>query len=327
VRFEPDETSRLIAESVERSLRKSATDTTVCGRALAELDLLAIDLREPDALIHAGAASQVLGQLNAHFSLADQLVAAAVLGAAGDELGALRSAVLAGEPLVSVGRRTAPGRAVVTVHAEPEAFVVGDGDGSWLMLSSDQLIARRLGFFNPEAPQMLIEWDSNNQPLASVQVPQLYEKDLVLHAAELLGAASEMFRRTVDYVKERVQFGQPIGSFQALQHKLADDFALINAAEGVLLYALWVAGQPSVGCDSIRAWACAAQAMTADYGFKVMKDSIQLHGGVAATEELWVHRWARRVARLAMYQGTATQHYEELGRKLRAGVQLTVGGD
>src|SRR6202034_2175507 len=58
----------------------------------------------------------------------------------------------------------------------------------------------------------------------------LHETDIFLHSVELLGMVREAFRRTVDYVGTRQQFGRPIGSFQAVQHRLADSYSALQSA-------------------------------------------------------------------------------------------------
>ena len=107
--------------------------------------------------------------------------------------------------------------------------------------------------------------------------PGLAGTAAILLAAEQVGAASRCLELTVDYTKERVQFGRPIGSFQALKHRMADLYVAVQSARAVVGDAI-AAPTPT---SAALARLAATEAFT-----KVAGEAIQLHGGIAIT---WEH--------------------------------------
>ncbi|MGW2184959.1 acyl-CoA dehydrogenase family protein [Streptomyces sp. NPDC001719] len=110
-------------------------------------------------------------------------------------------------------------------------------------------------------------------------------------AAEAVGAAGRVLERTVEYVCSREQFGRPIGSFQAVKHRLADIHVVVQAARSAAYYAAWAAGsQPSEAAGGLAlAQALEAQRMAA-------AAAVQLHGGVGVTWEHDVQLYFKRAA-------------------------------
>ncbi|WP_406387343.1 acyl-CoA dehydrogenase family protein [Streptomyces sp. NBC_00211] len=104
-------------------------------------------------------------------------------------------------------------------------------------------------------------------------------------AAEAAGAAGQALTRTVDYVRQREQFGRPIGSFQAVKHRLADLYVQVQAARSAAYYAAW---DPRQGGLAL-AQALEALRITA-------AEAIQLHGGIGFTWEHDAHLYFKRAA-------------------------------
>lgn len=104
-------------------------------------------------------------------------------------------------------------------------------------------------------------------------------------AAEAVGAASSALDRTVAYVKEREQFGRPIGSFQAVKHRLADLYVRVQAARSAAYYAAW---DPSAGGLALAQALEALRVTTAE--------AVQLHGGIGFTWEHEAHLYFKRAA-------------------------------
>jgi alkylation response protein AidB-like acyl-CoA dehydrogenase len=101
-------------------------------------------------------------------------------------------------------------------------------------------------------------------------------------AAEMLGSAAEAFERTVQYLKERKQFGVPIGSFQALKHRAAAMFCEIELTRSAVLAAL--AALDAGGAEASRL-ASLAKAKAGDAFFLVGNEAVQMHGGIGMTDE------------------------------------------
>ncbi|MFF4483804.1 acyl-CoA dehydrogenase family protein [Streptomyces sp. NPDC001520] len=125
-------------------------------------------------------------------------------------------------------------------------------------------------------------------------------------AAEAVGAADATLARTVDYVRAREQFGRPIGSFQAVKHRLADVYVAVQAARSAAYYAAWAAAQGGAegagaalggakGTEAAVAGGLAlAQALEAQR--MAAAEAVQLHGGIGFTWEHEAHLYFKRAA-------------------------------
>ncbi|MEV5594967.1 acyl-CoA dehydrogenase family protein [Streptomyces sp. NPDC052496] len=111
-------------------------------------------------------------------------------------------------------------------------------------------------------------------------------------AAEAVGAAEAALGRTVEYVRVREQFGRPIGSFQAVQHRLADLYVQVQAARSAAYYAAWAAGGPEGTAEPGAPGLALAHALEALRA--VAGEAIQLHGGIGFTWEHDAHLFFKR---------------------------------
>lgn len=124
--------------------------------------------------------------------------------------------------------------------------------------------------------------------------------------AEGQGLLQEMFERTVEYLKEREQFGAKIGTFQALQHRAADMFAETELCKGTMLLSALKAD--SQDADERRAEISAAKLQLSDGGWFVQENAIQLHGGIGVTDEQDVGLFFKRLRVLQGLFGDADHH-------------------
>jgi alkylation response protein AidB-like acyl-CoA dehydrogenase len=124
-------------------------------------------------------------------------------------------------------------------------------------------------------------------------------------AAEQTGAARRCLELTVDYAKTRVQFGRPIGSFQAIQHRLADLHVLVETAESAWLAA---AAAPDPVAAAVAKVHCSEAFST------VAAEMIQLHGGIAITWEHDAHLYFKRAHGSAHLLGHPSTHIARLTR-------------
>ena len=135
------------------------------------------------------------------------------------------------------------------------------------------------------------------------------------HAAELLGAADRVLALSVEYAKERVQFGRPIGSFQAVKHRCADMLVDVEGMRSAVYYAAWclAAGDPdrSVAASTAKAWC-------SDAGMRVMASGLQVHGGIGFTWEHDLHLFLKRAQLDSVSFGDAAHHRQRLAALLRA---------
>jgi alkylation response protein AidB-like acyl-CoA dehydrogenase len=119
--------------------------------------------------------------------------------------------------------------------------------------------------------------------------PGLADTALLLLAAEQIGAATRCLELTVEYTKGRVQFGRPIGSFQALKHRMADLYVKVQAAGAVVDEAL-----QNWGAERSPAAAALAHVMATEAFRDIAGEAIQMHGGIAITAESDIQLYFKR---------------------------------
>ncbi len=140
----------------------------------------------------------------------------------------------------------------------------------------------------------------------------------VAASAELLGVMTRALEISVDYLKQRVQFDKPIGSFQALQHKTVDLFILSEVSRSVLLQTTALfdgeadATQRAVAASQVKA-------RCSDAALRIGKDAIQLHGGIGYTDECNIGLYLKKAMYLASWLGSASAHRARYA-------DLTLGG-
>ena len=108
------------------------------------------------------------------------------------------------------------------------------------------------------------------------------DRGRIAMAAEMLGAASQVFEFTLEYLKERHQFGQPIGTFQALQHRAVKMFGELEICKSVVMEALTAVDE---GRDDVPAMASFAKAKVGDAMHLISSEGVQMHGGIGMTDE------------------------------------------
>jgi alkylation response protein AidB-like acyl-CoA dehydrogenase len=124
-------------------------------------------------------------------------------------------------------------------------------------------------------------------------------------AAEQVGGATRVLEIAVEYAKQRVQFGKPIGSFQAIKHKCADLLVEIESARSAVYYAMWAATEQS---PDVLLAASLAKALSSDAYSHVAAANIQIHGGIGFTWEHSAHLFFRRAKSSELLLGDASHH-------------------
>ena len=116
---------------------------------------------------------------------------------------------------------------------------------------------------------------------------------LIMVSSELLGAARSLLDQSVEYARERRQYGREIGSFQAVQHLLADATVLVEACTSATRYAAWCLDeqQPAQALKAARV----AKAETNTSAPEVVRAAMQVFGGIAQTWEFPAHLYLRRI--------------------------------
>ena len=146
----------------------------------------------------------------------------------------------------------------------------------------------------------------------------LVDRGATGHCAEMLGAAERVLEMTVGYAKDRVQFGRPIGSFQAVKHRCADMLVDVEGMRSAVYYAAWciAAAHPdaSVAASTAKVWC-------SDAARRVMASGLQVHGGVGFTWEHDLHLYLKRAQLDEVSFGNAAFHRERLARLLRPRIE------
>ncbi len=130
-------------------------------------------------------------------------------------------------------------------------------------------------------------------------------------AAELSGSAQESFERTVDYLKERKQFGQVIGTFQALQHRCAHLFTELELARSIMMKALQTLDEAPEHAGHIVA---AAKAKVSQVARLSANEAVQLHGGIGMTDEHEIGFFMKRIRVASEMLGDANYHADRLAK-------------
>ena len=127
---------------------------------------------------------------------------------------------------------------------------------------------------------------------------------MLMAAAEMVGLAQRLFDETLAYVKQREQFGQPIGRFQVIQHRMVDNYARVEEAQSALLRALLMP-QP----DRARQIA-GLKAQIGAAAMAVAHDAVQFHGGMGTTDDLIIGHALKRVLLLSKLFGDTAQGFD-----------------
>lgn len=135
-------------------------------------------------------------------------------------------------------------------------------------------------------------------------------------AAEQVGAAGRALELTVEYARDRVQFGRPIGSFQAVKHRLADAYVLVESARSAALGAAFAADEDP---GALPRAAAVAKSVCSEAFSVVAGEMIQLHGGIGITWEHDAHRYFKRAHGAGELFGPPARHRA----RLAAGLGLT----
>ena len=132
-------------------------------------------------------------------------------------------------------------------------------------------------------------------------------------SAEMVGTAQRALDMSVEYAKTRVQFGKPIGSFQAVKHKCVDMMVAVENARSLTYYACWTVD--TNGAEAATAVPM-AKAYASDMAKNVTSEAIQVHGGIGFTWEHDMHLYHRRALAGEANLGNAPVHRETVARSL-----------
>ncbi|MEV0718679.1 acyl-CoA dehydrogenase family protein [Asanoa sp. NPDC050611] len=256
--------------------------------------------------------------------LSSAVVATTALGAVGEPelLGRLASGELTAALAVPYGLWSAPPLLSVSDGlANGAVRGVADALGAGLLLvpAEDGLYAvdgaavrrTRVASLDETRPLCDLEFaDAPARRVASLEaVPCALRSAATLVAAEQVGVASWCLDTTVAYLKERYQFGRPVGSFQALKHRLADLWVELTQARAVVAYAV---ADLSSGGDDASVAASLAKIVGSEVAVRAAEECVQMHGGIGFTWEHPAHLYLKRAKATAVAFGSPDRHRARL---------------
>jgi alkylation response protein AidB-like acyl-CoA dehydrogenase len=218
--------------------------------------------------------------------------------------------------------RIAAGDAIATVRppgspfavdADIASFIILDEGGDTRMVFGDGLAGRRVP--SEDRARRLFHYGGGaaGDPLPPGATASLARLGAVATASLLNGVSLRLLETTVEYVKGREQFGRPVGSFQAVKHKLATVHTELEAARSSAWYAAYAISYDLPGAD--RA-AGVAKAAANEAGALANREALQLHAGIGFTWEHDLHLWLKRGKALEGTWGTAREHRARLAAGL-----------
>lgn len=152
-------------------------------------------------------------------------------------------------------------------------------------------------------------------PINMEQASRLQAAAVAATASEMLGGALEVVEMGCSYARERQQFGQPIGAFQAVKHMLSDQHVALEGARSAVYAALWSLDEDPENASVVAAM---AKAVMSDVYLKIASENIQIHGGMGFTTEAHAHLYLKRAQIDRMTFGTPDAHYQFLAERLEA---------
>ena len=257
-------------------------------------------------LLDAALACEVAGEAAAPGPLIGQWLAVAAVAAAGSDAIPL-DALVSGETVATLVHG---GSAYVPCARAADYFLVVDRQiGVHLVPAGGGVTIEAVNATDRSRPVSKVAIaDAAGRMLFAADdamTARLADAALVLVAADALGGAQKVTDMSVGYAKEREQFGQPIGRFQALKHQLAHMALDVEPARSLLWYAgyAWDAGLP----DAPRG-AAMAKAHLCDIYVRSTRAAVAAHGGIGYTWEYGLHYWFRRAAFDRAWLGSPAAH-------------------
>jgi alkylation response protein AidB-like acyl-CoA dehydrogenase len=216
--------------------------------------------------------------------------------ASGEKIGALGTSVEGVAELVIGGR-------------EAQVFVLIEEDASGRVLAAGEADVTPVDSVDPTRSTARVSAaEDAGEPLGEGACPGL-GRALVSVSSELVGVCERALAMTVDYVKERKQFGVPVGSFQAVSHRCAQMLLETEKSRATAAYAAWTADADP---EQLAEAAAMAKACASAAGREVTASAIQAHGGIGFTWEADVHWLYKRAQLDAALLGGAKHHRRHL---------------
>jgi alkylation response protein AidB-like acyl-CoA dehydrogenase len=186
-----------------------------------------------------------------------------------------------------------------------DTIVVKDGDRVLSVAASDATI-EPVQALDPTRPLFTVRFDGGDEIAAD---DRAWHACYVAAAAESVGVAARVTAMSVDYAKERKQFGRPIGSYQAVSHACAQMLLEVEGARSAVYWAAWALDHEP---EAAPLAAACAKAYAGDAGRRVPRSALQVHGGIGFTWEHDLHFFLKRGEANAHAYGSGAAHREQI---------------
>jgi alkylation response protein AidB-like acyl-CoA dehydrogenase len=216
-----------------------------------------------------------------------------------------------GEAMVAIGL----GDVKAVAHAESADLLLLERGGSLHGVPSGEVKLSPQPSVDPSRRLATVEWPNTKDSVlvagkaAREAAEMAFDRGALAAAAQLLGLADRMIQMATAYAKERVQFGKPIGTYQAVKHQLATALVRLEFARPVVYRAAWSVAndEPDRPRDVSMGKAAASEAAST-----ALRASLQVHGAIGYTEEHDLHLYLKRARALASAWGTASWHRDRV---------------
>lgn len=228
------------------------------------------------------------------------------------ELGELEriADVLAGRP-VAIGY---PGRAFVPEADMAKTLLLSHGDSIHLVDAADVKLLRQKSI-DPFRRLFSVNWTDSQSTARDATWETTMDRGAVLAAAQLVGLAQRSIDLAVEYAKQRIQFGKPIGSYQAVKHLIANAQVKIEFARPVVHAA---AVEYRLGTPAARARVSHAKIAAGEAADLATRTAVQVHGAMGMTWEIDLHFFLKRVQALRFDWGSAAYHRARIQQRLQS---------
>jgi alkylation response protein AidB-like acyl-CoA dehydrogenase len=193
--------------------------------------------------------------------------------------------------------------------AEAQVIVLVEEDRTARLLTAEEAEVSPLASIDPTRSSARVSATEDAGEVLEGDVASGVDRALVAVSSELVGVCDRALEMTVAYVKERRQFGVPVGSFQAVSHRCAQMLLDTEKARSTTAFASWTADSDP---ERLAEAAAMAKAAASDAGREVTASAIQAHGGIGFTWEADVHWLFKRAQLDAALLGDAKQHRARL---------------
>jgi alkylation response protein AidB-like acyl-CoA dehydrogenase len=319
--------ARAKPERVREHAEAARMDTNL-WRELCELGWPGIAISEEHGggglgLIELSILCEELGRSLAPVPFLSSVMAATVIehGGTPEQRERWLPGLASGETIGALGAATDGAAELVIGGADAQLIVLVEEDGSARVLSVDEAQVSPVAAIDPTRSAAQVSAGDGGESLPEGCAG--LGRALVAVSSELVGVCERALAMTVDYVKERKQFGVPVGSFQAVSHRCAQMLLETEQARSTTAFAAWTADADP---ERLAEAAAMAKAAASDAGREVTASAIQAHGGIGFTWEADVHWLYKRAQLDAALLGGGKRHRARLAEILAQRARAPVAG-